>query len=105
MPKLKTNDIMTYYEIHGEGYPLVFIHGGWVDHKMWKPQVEHFLKNYKVITYDVRGYGNTRGFSKKKYSMEMFAYDLKKLLDELQIERPIICGLSMGGMIAQNPMQ
>ncbi len=101
MPKIKTNDIMTYYEIHGEGYPLVFIHGGWVDHKMWKPQVEHFSKNYKVITYDVRGHGNTGGSSKKKYSMEMFADDLKKLLDELQIERPIICGLSMGGMIAQ----
>lgn len=102
MPKMKTNDIMTYYEIHGEGHPLVFIHGGWVSHKMWKPQVEHFSINYKVITYDVRGHGNTGGSSKKKYSMEMFADDLKTLIDKLQIEKPVICGLSMGGMIAQS---
>lgn len=101
MPKIKTNDIKTYYEIHGKGYPLVFIHGGWVSHKMWKPQIEYFSKEYQVIIYDVRGHGNTGSSLKKKYSMEMFADDLKILLDKLNIEKPIICGLSMGGMIAQ----
>lgn len=101
MPKVKTNDITTYYEIHGEGNPLVFIHGGWVNHEMWKPQVEYFSKHYKVITYDVRGHGQTGGSTKNRYSVELWADDLKALLDTLSIEKPIICGLSLGGMIAQ----
>ncbi len=101
MPKMKTNDITTYYEIHGEGYPLVFIHGGWVNHEMWEPQVEYFSKYYEVITYDVRGHGQTGGSTKKKYSVELWADDLKALLDALYIKKPIICGLSLGGFIAQ----
>ncbi|MDJ1423114.1 MAG: alpha/beta hydrolase [Candidatus Methanoperedens sp.] len=101
MPKVKTNDIMTYYEIHGEGHPLVFIHGSWVDHKMWNPQVEHFSKYYRVITYDVRGHGQTGGSAREKYSVDLWADDLKSLLDALSISKPTICGLSLGGMIAQ----
>lgn len=101
MPNVKTNDITTYYEIYGEGYPLVFIHGGWVNHEMWEPQVEHFSKHYEVITYDVRGHGQTGGSTKKKYSVELWADDLKALLDALSIKKSVICGLSLGGLIAQ----
>jgi pimeloyl-ACP methyl ester carboxylesterase len=78
-----------------------FIHGGWVDHKMWKPQVEYFSKQYRVIIYDVRGHGKTGGSAKKKYSIELFADDFKALLDALSVDKPVICGLSLGGMIAQ----
>ncbi len=101
MPKLKTNDIMTYYEISGEGIPLLLIHGGAVDHEMWKMQVEHFSPHYKVVTYDMRGHGETGSSEKDKYSIELFAEDLKALVDALSLENPIVCGLSMGGMIAQ----
>jgi pimeloyl-ACP methyl ester carboxylesterase len=101
MPQIKTEDIQTYFEINGSGYPIVFIHGGWVSHRMWKPQIEHFSKSFRVITYDVRGHGNTGGSSKNKYSMEMFADDLSVLLEVLEIKKPVICGLSMGGMVAQ----
>jgi proline-specific peptidase len=101
MPKIKTNDIQTYYEINGSGFPFVFIHGGWVSHKMWKPQVDYFSNNFKVITYDVRGHGNTGGSLKKKYSIELFADDLAAFLEALEIKNPVVCGLSMGGMIAQ----
>jgi pimeloyl-ACP methyl ester carboxylesterase len=101
MPKIKTNDIMTYYEIHGEGNPLIFIHGGLVTSTMWQPQVDYFSRNFKVITYDVRGHGKTGVSPLRKYSVELFADDLEKLLEKLKIEKPIICGLSLGGMIAQ----
>lgn len=100
MPKIKTNDIMTYYEIHGEGYPFVFIHGGWVSHRYWNPQVEYFSGRYKVITYDIRGHGESEG-SDRKYSIELFADDLKALIDNLNIGKPYVCGLSLGGFIAQ----
>jgi pimeloyl-ACP methyl ester carboxylesterase len=101
MPAINTGDIQTYYEINGQGLPLVFIHGGWVSHRMWQSQVDHFSKSYMVITCDIRGHGNTGGSLKKKYSMELFADDLYALLKALRIDKPIICGLSMGGMIAQ----
>jgi pimeloyl-ACP methyl ester carboxylesterase len=92
---------MTYYEIQGEGNPLVFIHGGLVTSTMWQLQIDYFSKSFKVITYDVRGHGKTGVSQLIKYSVELFADDLDKLLKKLKIEKPIICGLSLGGMIAQ----
>jgi pimeloyl-ACP methyl ester carboxylesterase len=68
---------------------------------MWQPQVDYFSKFYKVISYDIRGHGKTGISPLRKYSVELFADDLKKLLEKLKIKKPIICGLSLGGMIAQ----
>jgi pimeloyl-ACP methyl ester carboxylesterase len=101
MPKITTNDIITYYEIHGQGIPFIFIHGGLVTSTMWQSQVDYFSEFYEVITYDIRGHGITGISPLRKYSIELFADDLKKLLDKLNIVKPIICGLSLGGMIAQ----
>lgn len=101
MPYVKTNDIITYYEIYGKGYPLVFIHGAWSDHGIWKPQIEYFSRSYEVIVYDLRGRGKTGKSETKKYSLELFADDLEALLEALSIEKPIICGRSLGGLIAQ----
>jgi pimeloyl-ACP methyl ester carboxylesterase len=99
--KAKTGDIEHYYEEKGQGEPIVFVHGGLVSHRMWKPQVEHFSGRYRTITYDIRGHGLTGGSIRKDYTVELFADDLRALLDALSIDRPIICGLSLGGMIAQ----
>ena len=101
MPTFETNDIETYYERTGTGSPNVFVHGGWMDHRMWAPQVETFTDEYEVITYDIRGHGRTGGSAEKRYTMELFATDLKALIEGLDIDRPVICGLSLGGMIAQ----
>jgi pimeloyl-ACP methyl ester carboxylesterase len=100
MPETKFNNIETYYEIHGEGTPLILIHGIGASHKLWQPQIEPFSKYLKVITYDVRGHGESSG-SNGKYSIKLFASDLKALLDTLNISRAHLCGLSMGGLIAQ----
>ncbi len=100
MPKIKTNNIDTYYEIHGDGTPLVLIHGVGVCHKLWQPQIEPFSKHFRLITYDVRGHGESSG-SDEKYSIKLFASDLKVLLDTLGITKAHLCGLSMGGLIAQ----
>lgn len=100
MPIVAANDIDTYYETGGEGEPLVFMHGAGASHEMWAPQVEHFSPAYEVITYDVRGHGRSSG-SHARYSCELFADDLHALLDHLSIQKPVVCGLSLGGMIAQ----
>ncbi len=102
MPTISANGIETYYEVHGDGFPLVLVHGGFVDSRMWQPQVEHFSDRYQVIHYDLRGHGQTGGTVESKYSIALFADDLKALLDALGLERVILCGLSLGGMIAQS---
>jgi len=101
VPYIKTNDVITYYEVYGKGYPLVFIHGGWSDHEIWGPQIEYFSRSYEDIVYDLRGHGKTSKSETKKYSLELLADDLKALLEALSIEKPIICGRSLGGLITQ----
>ena len=101
MPHIKVSDIEIYYEIHWQGQPLVFIHGAFVSSTMWRPQIDFFAKNFQTVTYDIRGHGKTGLSSLKKYSIELYADDLYNLLEILNINRPIICGLSLGGMITQ----
>ncbi|MFW9779879.1 MAG: alpha/beta fold hydrolase [Candidatus Heimdallarchaeota archaeon] len=101
MPQIKVNDIDIFYEVKGNGKPFVFIHGAFVSSTMWNPQVSYFSENYETVVYDIRGHGKTGSSEKKKYSVELYADDLAHFLGSLGIQKPIICGLSLGGMIAQ----
>lgn len=79
--------------------PIVLIHGFPFSSDMWKHQIE-FLKNRcRVISYDVRGHGNT-DVGDGQYTIELFVDDLVALLDHLKIAKVVLCGLSMGGYIA-----
>lgn len=98
---METENLTTNYTERGTGPPLVFIHGGWLSEKMWRNQIERFEGDYRVITYDIRGHGQTGGSPKSTYSIDLFAEDLRRLLTNLSVERPVLCGLSLGGMIAQ----
>lgn len=101
MPVIQTGNIQTYYEMNGDSGPvIVFIHGAGASHDMWKPQVEHFSKSFRTVTYDIRGHQQSEG-SDNKYTCELFADDLHLVLQQLDITEPVICGLSLGGMIAQ----
>lgn len=101
MSMLPVRDSTISYEVFGAGCPIVFVHGAWVSRRMWRHQVEYFREKYLVVTYDVRGHGSTEGRTDAPYSMGLFADDLNALLEALAITRPVICGISMGGMIAQ----
>lgn len=101
MPHVELKDINVYYELNGTGPPLVFIQGAFVSSTMWKLQVDFFSEKYQTLIYDVRGHGNTGPSPLKKYSVELYADDLFNLLNSLNIDKSIICGLSLGGMIAQ----
>lgn len=85
-----------YFEVTGEGEPIVFVHGFTLDYRMWKPQVDEFSKKFKVITYDLRGFGKS-SIPEDKYSHHE---DLKALLDHLGISKTHVVGLSLGGEIA-----
>lgn len=89
------------YQVEGETHKetLVFIHGFPFNQSMWQHQVEFFKNNYRIVTYDVRGHGNSESGT-TDFSIALFANDLIHLLDYLKIEKAIVCGLSMGGYIA-----
>ncbi|QLH78016.1 alpha/beta hydrolase [Halosimplex rubrum] len=101
MPTVSTNDIETYYERRGERPPVVFVHGAVVDHSQWDPQLTALSDEYTTVGYDVRGHGRTGGSRRGRYSVDLFADDLDALLDALEIDRAVLCGLSTGGCIAQ----
>lgn len=94
------NATSLYYEISGKGLPMVFIHGIFCDTRNWEKQVKHFAPKYKVICYDARGYGKSAlpDTVNSYYQFE----DLKNLLDYLKIDKAIIVGHSMGGVIAMD---
>ncbi|WP_408959202.1 alpha/beta fold hydrolase [Natrinema sp. 74] len=101
MAELALEDGRIHYETTGDGPPLVFVHGGWMNGEAWRPQVEHFADDYQVVTLDVRGHGETGATEPDRYSIELFTDDLEALLSALAIERPTLCGLSLGSMIVQ----
>lgn len=102
MPTVQTNDIQTYYEQRGAGPPLVFIHGAVIDdHTSWTQQLDNFSDEYTTFAYHVRGHRRTGGSSRPSYSISLLATDLEAFISGVEIEQPILCGFSMGGMIAQ----
>ena len=99
MPVMLINNIKLNYQVNGEGQPLVFIHGLGSSETDWEYQVGEFSKNFKVITMDLRGHGNSEK-PKGPYSMATFAADIAGLLKGLQIESAHVVGLSLGGGVA-----
>lgn len=90
-----------WHDETGSGPPLVFVHGGWMSADAWGSQVDRFADEYRVITLDIRGHGRTGATDRRRYSIDLFVDDLERLLERLKIERPILCGLSLGSMIVQ----
>ncbi len=86
------------YDEYGSGIPLVLLHGHPFNRSMWQDQRETLQSICRVITPDLRGYGETTVVPGKT-TMEDFAGDLAALLDALEIDRIILGGLSMGGQI------
>ncbi|MEM7334045.1 MAG: alpha/beta hydrolase [Chloroflexota bacterium] len=99
MQTRKIRGIQLSYIDKGNNHPILFIHGHPFDHSMWNPQINAFYTNHRVVVPDLRGYGKSDGSSSVVLLDEM-ALDLAILLDELNIEHTIVCGLSMGGQIA-----
>jgi pimeloyl-ACP methyl ester carboxylesterase len=96
----KVADINIYYEIHGEGEPLVLIYGYAGHSGLWFRQVPVLSKKHRVIVLDNRGVGRSDRPG-VPYTMAMMAGDLAGLLDVIGIDAAHIFGISMGGMIAQ----
>ena len=90
---LETNGARIYYEADGAGDPVVLIHAGVANLRMWDDQVEALRNSYRMIRYDTRGYGRTETdaveFSNRA--------DIAALLDHLGEASAHVLGLSRGG--------
>lgn len=93
---VESGDASIFFEDGGEGKPLVLIHAGYLDSRMWENIIGFLRKSNRVVRYDVRGFGRS-GKAREKYSDYI---DLKALLDHLGIEKATILGVSNGGRIA-----
>jgi pimeloyl-ACP methyl ester carboxylesterase len=86
------------YEDVGSGPPIILLHGYPFNRSMWREQVLMLRERYRVITPDLRGHGETA--ASDSATMDEMAQDVAALLDELEIRRAIMGGLSMGGYVA-----
>lgn len=96
--KIRANGIMMNYELTGTGECLVLVHGAGDNLGMWYGQVPVFSREYRVLTYDVRGHGETE-CPPSPVDMPLLAADLRELVRALDVDRAFVLGYSMGGRI------
>jgi len=94
------NGVSIAYRDSGSGTPVLFIHGHPFNQSMWDSQVAALSWKYRVITFDLRGYGVSEVPTAEATTLETMASDINALLDYLNIPTAVVAGLSMGGQIA-----
>lgn len=103
MPTVRANGIDIYYEEAGTGFPLIFCHEFAGDMRSWEPQVRHFSRRYRVVTFNYRGYPpSTVPPDEAAYKHETLVEDLHQFIGALGISRAHIAGLATGGNLALN---
>ncbi|WP_029192526.1 alpha/beta fold hydrolase [Paenibacillus harenae] len=103
MPYATINGAEIYYETHGAGIPIVFIHPPLLTSANFRYQQVQLSAEYQVITFDIRGHGRSRP-SDAPITYELIAEDIRQLLHHLKIERAFVAGYSTGGSIAMEAM-
>jgi len=98
------NGLSIFLAGSNESKAIIFVHGFPFDHTMWQAQVDEFSKNYLCISYDIRGLGDSPA-GDRQFTMESFVDDLETIINELKLNRPILCGLSMGGYISLRALE
>ena len=99
MPFVEVEEGRLYYADSGKGRPLVLIHGAWASNQWWRWQVPALSRNYRVLSIDVRGHGQSSPLE-KTYSVDGFTRDLEIFLQKVGVDEPVLVGWSMGGIIS-----
>jgi pimeloyl-ACP methyl ester carboxylesterase len=96
----KLNGIELEWRERGAGQVILFVHGFPFNSAMWEPQLKALPEGWRGIAPDLRGFGASTDGTEDVFDMDLFARDLAALLDHLDIDRVVVCGLSMGGYVA-----
>ncbi|UFT98589.1 alpha/beta hydrolase [Radiobacillus kanasensis] len=99
MPYLTLEDnTQLFYEDHGQGQPVLFIHGVMMSSKFFQKQVPYFQKNYRVLTVDLRGHGQSSKVE-HGHTVAQYARDMKAFIEQLDLKDVILVGWSMGAFV------
>jgi pimeloyl-ACP methyl ester carboxylesterase len=93
------NGIELYFETHGEGRPLVLLHGGLGSGEMFAPILPALAARHRVIAVDLQGHGRTADID-RPLDVTLMADDVAALIGHLGLERPDVVGFSLGGGVA-----
>jgi pimeloyl-ACP methyl ester carboxylesterase len=91
------NDMQMYYEVHGDGPPLVLLHGFFRSTLVWQPYMADLAAQFRLIVVDLRGHGRSTNPA-NQFTHRQSALDIFALLDQLNIDRFQAMGISSGGM-------
>lgn len=101
MPHVNRDGVNIYYEVHGDGPPILLSHGYSATSAMWREQVAALADRYRVIVWDMRGHGlSDSPHDPARYSEEATVGDMRVLLDEAGAETAVVGGLSLGGYMS-----
>lgn len=100
MPRIKLVDQSMYYMDRGEGRTIVLLHSYLANAFMWTPQVQALEAHYRVIVPDLWGHGSSGPLPKGTEGLAALTRQLQQLLDSLEVERYVLVGQSIGGMLA-----
>src|SRR5579871_2685350 len=99
MPDAQNGELRIHYERAGRGPALMLLHAQGFNSKLWQPQME-LAGAFDIVAWDMRGFGSSSD-PLAPYAMADLAADLAAVLDHAGIERAHVCGISMGGAVAQ----
>jgi 3-oxoadipate enol-lactonase len=100
VPSVRANGIEVFYERLGSGPPLLWLNGSGSTVAQVAPLLRPYTDRFDVVIHDQRGLGRTE-VPPGPYSMADYSADALALLDALELERPLVLGISFGGMVAQ----
>ena len=95
----EVNGVNLYYESHGNGRPMILLHGGLGSGEMFGPILPALTEDHQVIAVDLQGHGRTADID-RPIDTRLMADDIAALIDHLELDRPDIVGYSMGGAVA-----
>src|SRR5438874_5459067 len=101
MPHADLNGQTIHYDVHGDGEPLLCIHGLSVDRRGWVLQLQPWSQNYKLVVFDNRDVGES-SYANGDYETSDMAHDALALADHLGLDTFHLLGISLGGMAAQH---
>ena len=99
MPWSRSNGLNIFYEVAGEGPPLVLLHANPFDHTMWLYQIAHFSRRYRVVAIDLRGYGRSDK-PEQPFTFSDMANDVVAVVRDLGFDRIALAGVSIGATLA-----
>ena len=98
MPIVECNGATLYYEDHGDGAPIVFLHGGTAGLRYFEPQLTGLSDDYRTLAFDFRGHGRSEK-TELGHTLPQHARDVREFLDQFGFDDVVLVGWSMGAIV------